>query len=163
MTTAAEELESKVQGLISKCTTASLATVTADGAPRIATVFFVSDPQEPTKLIFKSRAGSDHMLNLRSDTRAAMSLYVHSSTYAVKTGIQFVGRVRRIEDVATMTRYVDLYSDRFSGARERFLPVEELVGRDVDSTLFVFEFDSYKLTDAETGRADHSYQVAPGR
>lgn len=137
---------------------AVLATTSSNGDPQACTIFYVVDSNG--SLIFKSRSGSDHMRSLLANERAAIALYRHDSTYATKAGLQLKGRVLPITDEAAMRRGVDLYSEAFDGAREKFAPLGRLIQLGAESTLYRFLPYEYKFTDGWTHRTDLQYAAA---
>jgi len=133
-----------------------LATISPDGIPQAATVFFVTDDQGG--LVFKSRSASDHMVSLKRNPAAALAVYDHNSNYKDKAGVQLRGTVSPITDVREMQDYVKKYGNTFTGSLEKFDPVETLVAIDASSTLFRFQITSFKFTDSQQGRADTEYK-----
>lgn len=133
-----------------------LATISPDGIPQAATVFFVTDDQGG--LVFKSRSASDHMVSLKRNPAAALAVYDHNSNYKDKAGVQLRGTVSPINEIEEMRTYVEKYGSTFAGSLEKFDPVETLVSTDASSTLFRFQIISYKFTDSRQGFADTEYQ-----
>lgn len=138
------------------CTTGTLATVDNEKHPLAATIFFVIDPRN--NLVFKSRTGSEHMLALAECESASLSVYDHSSTYQRKSGIQLKGSVRRVELEEDMSAMIDLYSNAFSGAREKFSTPNHHASAAATSTLYRFIPKTYKLLSAKSSRSDMHYQ-----
>lgn len=135
-----------------------LASVGPDGLPQACTIFYAVDSNE--SLVFKSRSGSDHMRSLFSKPLAALAVYRHDSTYKVKAGLQLKGTVERISDPVVMSAAVDLYSSKFDGAREKFAPIDDLVGPHAESTLYRFIPQAFKFTDGWQERTDMDYTAA---
>lgn len=128
---------------------AVLATVNTSGEPRACTIFFVA--ASDGGLLFKSRSNSEHMVNVASQSGAALAIYDAGSSYGSKRGMQIVGTVSRITDETKMRDAVERYSAAFDGARERFASLAELIADDASSTMYRFEIRSWKHTDTDRG------------
>jgi pyridoxine/pyridoxamine 5'-phosphate oxidase len=126
------------------CYVGSLATISENGTPQAATVFYVAD--NSGGMVFKSRRMSDHMKSLFANPHAAMSVYDHGSNYSDKVGAQLIGSVSRITDPKLMQSYVAQYCETFPGASAKFSPIDVLVSPDSASTLFRFQIEQFKFT-----------------
>jgi uncharacterized protein YhbP (UPF0306 family) len=148
-------METVVLTFLKERSTAVLGTIGLDGGVQVAPIHYVVEGD--TSFIFKSRANSDHILALASNTVAALAVYRHDSSFRLKAGVQLKGRIHRISDEGQMTDCMERYSQVFPEAREGFDPIAVLVRADAPSTLFRFVPAWYKVVDGWSDRFDREY------
>lgn len=142
----------EISSFLSRGFFACLATASESCEPDICTITYAQDEQ--LNLYFKSKTSRRHSVNIASQTRCAVAVYDPESTYLKKSGVQLLGRARRITDAQSMKRAVDTYSARFGSAGARLPDVDELLRPDILNTMFIFEptaakflHESYFLSD----------------
>lgn len=113
------------------------------GTPRegwntqLATIYYATE--NGIDLYMKFHLGSDHGTQIRKDSKVALAIYDHNSTYTEKYGVQLLGVCRQVTEREELLRAIEIFSNKFSGARQRFAPLAELLSPDVKSTLFHFQ------------------------
>lgn len=131
------------QKFIEENNVASLAVVSSDWGVQVTTVFYAVEGE--MSLLIKSHVTSDHGKEMLINKKVSIAIYDVKSTYSEKRGVQLRGICERILDAKEMKNAVKVYSDTFEGAAQRFLPVEELISKDVKSTLFRIKIESGKM------------------
>lgn len=131
------------QKFIEENKVASLAVVSPDWGVQVTTVFYAVEGE--MSLLIKSHVTSDHGTEMLVNKKVSVAIYDTASTYSEKRGMQLRGICERILDAEEMKNAVKVYSDTFEGAAQRFLPVEELISKDVKSTLFRIKIESGKM------------------
>ncbi|HEV2686894.1 MAG TPA: pyridoxamine 5'-phosphate oxidase family protein, partial [Bryobacteraceae bacterium] len=96
--------------LLKSQSTLSLATTDADGTPRIAPLFYLSDG---LRLYWFSSASSDHSKNLERNSAAAVTVYRPTSKWEEIRGVQMRGRVSVVADSDQRQSIGKAYTDRF--------------------------------------------------
>ena len=89
-------------------------------------------------LYMKFHVGSGHGTQIRKDCKVALAIYDHMSTYSEKYGVQLQGICRQVVEREEMLQAIEIFSNKFQGARERFASIDELLDPNVKSTLFHF-------------------------
>lgn len=135
------------QKFIEENKVASLAVVSSDWGVQVTTVFYAVESE--MSLLIKSHVTSDHGKEMLINKKVAVAIYDVNSTYSEKQGVQLRGICERILDAKEMENAVKIYSDTFEGAGQRFLPIEELISKDVKSTLFRIKIESGKMITPE--------------
>lgn len=115
---------------------AVIATPRQDWGVQAATVYYAT--KNGLDLYMKFHVGSDKGCQLRKDPRVALAIYDHDSTYSEKQGVQLLGECTMVTDRDELLDAIEVFSNKFPGARERFAPLDELLSPDVKSTLFHF-------------------------
>lgn len=119
------------------------------GTPRsgwktqLATIYYATE--NGFDLYMKFHLGSDHGTQVRKDSKVALAIYDHNSTYSEKYGVQLLGICRQVTERKELLHAIEIFSNKFPGARKRFAPIEELLSPKVKSTLFHFEPSSGKM------------------
>jgi uncharacterized protein YhbP (UPF0306 family) len=83
------ELKSRIKQFMAAHTTLTLATVSADGRPQAAPVFFAETAD--LALIFISEQKSRHSQNIRQNSRVAAAIYADGQSWQSIRGIQLEG------------------------------------------------------------------------
>ncbi len=123
----------------------------------MCTAFYVTTDNRT--LYFKSRTASVHSVALQKNPSAAISVYTPGSTYSEKSGIQCLGTVSRVTDLAEMATVVALYAKKFVGSKQKFAAIPELVSEFASSTMYKFTIEKVKVMDSTKGI--HSEQFLP--
>lgn len=131
------------QKFIEENKVASLAVVSSEWGVQVTTVFYAVEDE--MSLLIKSHVTSDHGKEMLVNNKVAIAIYDTASTYSDKCGVQLRGICERILDAKEMENAVKIYSNTFEGSAQRFLPVEELISKDVKSTLFRIKIQSGKM------------------
>lgn len=112
------------------------------GTPRegwntqLATIFYATE--NGIDLYMKFHLGSDHGIQIKKDSKVALAIYDHNSMYTEKYGVQLLGICRQVTEREELLRAIEIFSNKFPGARQRFATVDELLSPGVKSTLFHF-------------------------
>ncbi len=130
-------------GFVLARTTAVIATPREDWGVQVATVFYATD--DGINLYVKSHLASDHGTQVQRDSRVALAVYDHASTYSEKYGVQLLGICHQVTEREELIAAIEIFSRTFPGARERFAPIEELLSPGVKSTLFRIRAMSGKM------------------
>lgn len=112
-----------------------------------ATVFYATENGDD--LYMKFHVGSDKGQQIMKNPKVALAIYDHDSTYTEKYGVQLLGECRRVTDREELLSAIEIFSNKFPGARERFAPIDELLSDNVKSTLFHFKAVSGKMLTPE--------------
>jgi len=128
---------------ICKYNIATLATNGEAWPNQIATIFYATN--DGSTLYAKFHILSDHGRAISRDKRVSLSIYNHNSTYHEKYGVQLRGHCYRVSDESELRSAIDIYSNTFNGARERFDPVDVLLSDKAVSTLFRIDILSGKI------------------
>jgi PPOX class probable F420-dependent enzyme len=113
--------------------TAKLATVSADGAPRVVPVWFVLDEGEAGigTIVFTTGRTSAKAAAMRRDPRVALCVDAEAPPYDF---VEVIGRVTMVDDVEAMLPWATRIGGRYMGAdraeefgRRNAVPEEVLV------------------------------------
>ncbi len=127
---------------IFSATTMTLATVSPEGEPHAAPVYFAAD--EALDCYFFSAADSQHSRDLRADPRAAVALYPECRDWQEIRGAQLRGTVQPVPRGDHWDRAWGLYLEKF--------PFVADLGEAVSSNqLYVFEPIWQRLVDNRQG------------
>lgn len=102
----------------------------------LATIYYATE--NGRDLYMKFHVGSVHGTQIRKDSEVALAIYDHNSTYSEKYGVQLQGICRQVTEREELLKAIEIFSNKFLGARERFAPIDELLSPDVKSTIFHF-------------------------
>jgi uncharacterized protein YhbP (UPF0306 family) len=97
--------------LLNSQSTLALATCDADGTPRIAPLFYITD--EKLRLYWFSAARSAHSRNLKRDPRAAVTVHSGTDRWQEIRGVQMRGRVHVVTDRELRRTIAESYAKRF--------------------------------------------------
>jgi uncharacterized protein YhbP (UPF0306 family) len=89
----------------------ALATVSDDGSPRIAPLFYLSGGD--LRLYWLSSAASEHTRNLKRDPAAAVSVYRSTDDWKQIRGVQMRGRARMVVDRTQREAITGAYIERY--------------------------------------------------
>jgi len=120
---------------------------------QLATIFYATE--NGIDLYMKFHLGSDHETQVRKDSKVALAIYDHNSTYTEKYGVQLLGICRQVTEREELLRAIEIFSNKFPGARQRFAPIDELLSPDVKSTLFHFRPSYGKMLTPKGYSADY--------
>jgi uncharacterized protein YhbP (UPF0306 family) len=123
-------------------TTMTLATVSVDGEPHAAAVYFAAD--EAINLYYFSDAGSQHALDAGQDPRAAAAVHAEVGEWQEIRGLQIRGSIRVVESKQEWQAAWRVY-------REKFPFVDGLEEVIAASKLYVFTPIWIRLVDNRQG------------
>ena len=126
---------------------ASLAVISSEWGVQVTTVFYAVEGS--MSLLIKSHVTSDHGKEMLVNKKVSVAIYDTESTYSEKRGVQLRGVCERILDAKEMENAVKIYSNTFEGSAKRFASIEELISKDVKSTLFRIKIESGKMITPE--------------
>ena len=89
----------------------SLATVSPEGLPQSAAVFYAVD--EGLNLYFLSSPASRHCCNLKQNARAAATIHADGQAWQKIRGLQIEGTVDQVVGLSQTARAVKVYAARF--------------------------------------------------
>lgn len=135
------------QKFIEENNVAAFAVVSSEWGVQVTSVFYAVEGD--MSILIKSHVTSDHGKEMQVNNKVSLAIYDVKSTYSEKRGVQLRGVCERILDAKEMENAVKVYSAKFEGAAQRFLPVEELISKDVQSTLFRIRIKSGKMITPE--------------
>ncbi len=122
--------------------TLTLATVTPDGRPYAAPVYFAADSR--LHCYFFSSADSEHSRNLQAESRAGAAFYPECYRWEEIRGVQMQGDVRALAPGSEWDRAWEVYLAKFPFVQE----LSEVLQR---STLYVLAPDWVRLVDNRRG------------
>lgn len=138
-----------------KLSTLTLSTTSPEGWPNAAPLYFAASFRFYTgqiglenlrdlALYFFSEENSQHILDIRSDPRAAAVIYPESRTWQEIRGLQMRGEVRLVPQGQEWERAWELYQVKFPF----FADLRTMVAR---NRLYVFMVDWVRIVDYHSG------------
>jgi hypothetical protein len=109
-------LRSEIRAFLAAHSTLTLATVSADGQPMAASLFFAED--DDLNLYWVSSPKSRHSLNLSPNPRAAVTVHNATWTWTEIAGVQMEGGVRPLPLRAEAEKAWEVYRAKFAFADE---------------------------------------------
>jgi uncharacterized protein YhbP (UPF0306 family) len=100
-----------IAALLKSQNTMALATVAADGAPRVTPLYYLAD--EALRLYWFSSASSEHSESLRRNPAAAVAVYRLSEGWREIRGVQMRGMAAAVTDRARRRDVAEVYAERF--------------------------------------------------
>lgn len=131
-----------IAGFLGGETTLSLATTGEGGSTAIAPLFYIAG--KDCSLYWLSSEGSKHSLNLKTETRAAATVYRNASGWKQIRGVQMRGIAGKVIEREPRRELIDAYCERFKLGRAIRLAVRQ-------STLYVFEPEFIRYIDNAKG------------
>jgi nitroimidazol reductase NimA-like FMN-containing flavoprotein (pyridoxamine 5'-phosphate oxidase superfamily) len=143
-----EEAAESVAEILSATDLCSIATVSPDSKPHIATAFFAFD--QNFNLYIATSPETDHGQHLEEDPSIAVSIYSsEQSQTGDKRGLQIFGEVERLEIGTEECREAhSVYVERFESWKEFAAEPSDL--KDLDSCIYRIEPDRIKVFDEES-------------
>jgi len=92
-----EAWRSKIADFMAQCIALTVSTVSPDGSPRAADVYFCSDAN--LNLYFYSDPASRHSRNIARDPRVAAAVRIESIDWHEVKGVQLEGEAARVDDL----------------------------------------------------------------
>ena len=92
-----EAWRSKIADFLAQCITLTVSTVSPNGSPRAADVYFCSDAD--LNVYFYSDPASRHSRNIARDPRVAVAVRVESMDWHEVKGVQLEGEAARVDDL----------------------------------------------------------------
>ena len=92
-----EAWRSKIADFLAQCIALTVSTVSPNGLPRAADVYFCSDAN--LNLYFYSDPASRHSRNIARDPRVAVAVRVESIDWHEVKGVQLEGEAARVDDL----------------------------------------------------------------
>jgi uncharacterized protein YhbP (UPF0306 family) len=105
-----KDVERIVQ-LVKSESTLALSTCAADGSPRSAPLFFLSDDE--LRLYWFSSSSSEHSRNLKKNPSAAVTIYRSTEKWREIRGVQMRGTVSLVSDPIRRAPLAREYAERF--------------------------------------------------
>jgi uncharacterized protein YhbP (UPF0306 family) len=91
--------------------TLALATVAADGSPRVTPLFYLLE--DGPRIYWFSSAASEHSRSLRRNPAAAVTVYRDAERWREIRGVQMRGAARAVGDRALRRSIAESYAERF--------------------------------------------------
>lgn len=136
-----DQLNSVVK-LLREETTLTLATVSEDGAPSAAPLFYIVDDE--LSLYWLSSTSSRHSRNLLASHRAAATVYRSARSWREIRGVQLHGAVSKVTIPQRRAAIVKAYCERFKLGRVLRLAIRR-------SSLFVLQPEFFRYIDNARG------------
>ncbi len=115
--------------------------------PHTCTVFYVT--ADAKTLYFKSSNDSIHANNLLVNNKVACALYdKESSPFGEKQGVQILGVAERINTKEEANSAVELYIGTFNSPKDKFYPLEQLLGDKAKSSMYKITVQQAKMLDS---------------
>ena len=92
-----EAWRSKIADFLAQCITLTVSTVSPNGSPRAADVYFCSDAD--LNVYFYSDPASRHSRNIARDPRVAAAVRIESIDWHEVKGVQLEGEAARVDDL----------------------------------------------------------------
>ncbi len=105
------DLRNRVQDFLRHHTTMSLATVSPEGLPQSAAVFYATD--DDLNLYFLSEPNSRHGCNLKQNPRAAVTIHADGQAWQEIRGLQIEGTVDWVAGLGQTALAAKVYATRF--------------------------------------------------
>lgn len=105
------DLRERLEDFLRRHTTMSLATVSPEGLPQSASVFYAAD--DGLNLYFLSSPNSRHCVNLKQNPQAAATIHADGQAWQEIRGLQIEGAVDWVTGVVQTTQAAKAYVARF--------------------------------------------------